>query len=35
MNKKFIISSLVMAVASLLLGFVVHALILKGSHYGG
>lgn len=32
MNKKFIISSLVMAVASLLLGFVVHALILKGSY---
>ena len=32
MNKKFIISSLVMAVASLMLGFVVHALILKGSY---
>ena len=32
MNKKFIISSLVMAVASLMLGFVVHALMLKSSY---
>ena len=32
MNKKFIISSLVMGVASLMVGFVVHALILKSSY---
>ena len=29
MNKKFIISSLVMAIASLMHGFLVHALLLK------
>ena len=32
MNKKFIISSLVMTVASLMVGFVVHALLLKSSY---
>lgn len=32
MNKKFIISSLVMGVASLMVGFVVHALLLKSSY---
>ena len=32
MNKKFVISSLVMAFASLMLGFVVHAVILQGDY---
>ena len=32
MNKKFIISSLVMAIASLMHGFLVHALLLKNDY---
>ena len=32
MNKKFIISSVVMAVASLMLGFLVHALALHSAY---
>jgi len=32
MNKKFIISSLVMTVASLMAGFVVHAVILQADY---
>lgn len=32
MNQKFIISALVLAVASLMLGFVVHAVLLHGDY---
>ncbi len=32
MNKKFIVSSLVVAFASLMLGFVVHALLLQADY---
>ena len=32
MNKKFIISSLVMAVAALLLGFLVHGMLLQADY---
>ena len=32
MNKKFIISSLVMGFASLMLGFLVHALLLHNDY---
>ncbi len=32
MNKKFVISSVVMGFASLMMGFVVHAVLLKGDY---
>ena len=32
MNKKFVVSSLVMTIAALLVGFLVHALLLKADY---